>query len=143
MASVERTVTVGTPVEKVWEYLSDFTTTEDWDPPTVRTTRTSGDGGVGTTYKNVSKVLGKEREVDYVVTAYDVNRRFQLAGKANGLELVDTITFEPTVTGTSVTYHSTFRPQGVGKLASPLLPVGLKILADQVEASLHEKLAAL
>ena len=143
MASVERTVTVGTPVEKVWEYLSDFTTTEDWDPPTVRTTRTSGDGGVGTTYKNVSKVLGKEREVDYVVTAYDVNQRFQLAGKASGLELVDTITFEPTRTGTSVTYHSTFRPQGVAKLAAPLLPAGLKILADQVEASLQAKLSAL
>lgn len=143
MASVQRTVTVSTPVDKVWAYLSDFTTTEDWDPPTVETVRTSGDGGVGTTYKNVSKVLGKERQVDYVVTAFDVERRFQLAGKASGLELLDTITFEPSGTGTSVTYHSTFRPQGVAKLVSPLLPAGLKVLADQVETSLQEKLSAL
>lgn len=143
MVSVERTVTVSTPVDKVWAYLSDFTTTEDWDPPTVRTERTSGDGGVGTTYKNVSKVLGKEREVDYLVTAFDVERRFQLAGKAAGLELLDTITFAPSGEGTSVTYYSTFTPLGVAKIATPLLPVGLKILADQVEASLHARLSDL
>lgn len=143
MASVQRTVTVSTPVDKVWAYLSDFTTTEDWDPPTVRTVRTSGEGGVGTTYKNVSKVLGKEREVDYLVTAFEVERKFQLAGKASGLELLDTITFEPSGEGTSVTYHSEFRPLGAARLATPLLPVGLKILADQVEASLEAKLSAL
>jgi uncharacterized protein YndB with AHSA1/START domain len=30
MASVERTVTVSTPVGKVWPYLADFTSTEQW-----------------------------------------------------------------------------------------------------------------
>jgi len=143
MATVERTLRVSTPVEKVWAYLSDFTTTEDWDPPTVSTVRTSGDGGVGTTYKNVSKVLGKEREVSYVVTAYEVQRRFQLAGKASGLELLDTMTFEASGAGTSVTYHSEFHPRGVARLATPVLPVALKVLADRVEASLEEKLSAL
>ena len=58
MASVERTITVSQPIAKVWAYLSDFTTTEEWDPPTVSTVRRSGDGGVGTTYSNVSKFLG-------------------------------------------------------------------------------------
>jgi uncharacterized protein YndB with AHSA1/START domain len=143
MASVERTVTVSTPVEKVWAYLSDFTTTEDWDPPTVRTVRTSGNGDVGTTYQNYSKVLGKEREVSYVVTEFEVERRFQLAGKASGLELLDTITFEPSGGGTSVTYHSEFTPLGAARLVTPLLPAGLKVLADRVEASLQEKLSAL
>lgn len=54
---------------------------------------------------------------------------------------MDTITFEPA--GTSVTYHSTFLPRGIAKLASPLIPARRKILADQVEASLQEKLSAL
>ena len=49
MPSVERTVTVTQPIEKVWAYLSDFRTTEEWDPPTVSTVRTSGDGGVAFT----------------------------------------------------------------------------------------------
>jgi hypothetical protein len=40
MVQVERTVTVGTPVELVAEYLSDFAHTETWDPGTVSCTRT-------------------------------------------------------------------------------------------------------
>ena len=38
----------------MFAYLSDFTTTNEWDPGTVSTERVSGDGGVGTTYHNTS-----------------------------------------------------------------------------------------
>ena len=143
MPSVERTVTVQQPIDKVWAYLSDFTTTEEWDPPTVRTERTSGDGDVGTTYHNVSKFLGSEQDVDYVVTEYVERARLQLAGDAGSIKLLDTITFESTGDGTAVTYHAEFTPEGVAKLAGPLMPVALKILADRVAASLEEKLQAL
>ncbi len=80
MPSVERTLTVDKPIEQVWEYLSDFRTSEEWDPPTVSTERTSGDGGVGTTYRNVSKFLGNETEVAYEVTEYVERERYQLRG---------------------------------------------------------------
>lgn len=143
MPDVERTITVDQPIEKVWAYLSDFTTTEEWDPPTVSTTRTSGDGGVGTTYLNVSKFLGNETEVSYVVTKCDEQRTLQLAGDAGSLDLVDTMTFESTASGTSVTYRAEFTPHGVAKLAEPLMPLGLKFLADKVAESMHECLEAL
>jgi uncharacterized protein YndB with AHSA1/START domain len=143
MPSVERTVTVDQPIEKVWTYLSDFTTTEEWDPPTVSTVRTSGDGGVGTTYTNVSKFLGHETEVKYVVTEHVANQRLQLAGDAGSLDLLDTLTFEPTATGTSVTYHAEFSPHGAAKIVEPLMPLALKVLADKVAASMQEKLEAL
>jgi len=143
MPAVERTVTVDQPIEKVWAYLSDFRTTEEWDPPTVSTTRTRGDGGVGTTYHNVSKFLGAETEVDYIVTAYDEQRRLQLEGDAGSIKLLDTITFASTGTGTSVTYHADFEPHGAAKLAEPLMPVGLKLLADKVASSMEEHLAKL
>jgi uncharacterized protein YndB with AHSA1/START domain len=52
---LQRSVTVDASPEKVFAYLSDFTTTEEWDPGTVRCVRTSGDGGVGTVYLNTSK----------------------------------------------------------------------------------------
>jgi uncharacterized protein YndB with AHSA1/START domain len=143
MPSVERTVTTDQPIAKVWAYLSDFRNTEEWDPPTVTTTRTSGDGGVGTTYHNVSKLLGSEQEVDYVVTEYAVEQTLQLEGDAGSIKLLDTITFESTGTGTSVTYHAEFSPEGAAKLAEPLMPVALKILADKVAASMEEKLAQL
>jgi uncharacterized protein YndB with AHSA1/START domain len=59
MPKIERTMTVQKPLDQVWAYLTDFTNTEEWDPPTVSTTRISGDGGVGTVYRNVSKILGR------------------------------------------------------------------------------------
>lgn len=143
MPSVERTITVHQPVEKVWGYLSDFTTTEEWDPPTVSTVRTSGDGGVGTTYRNVSKFLGKETEAEYEVVGYEPNRRFELTGSASGMELHDTITFVSSGETTTVTYRAEMEPHGAAKLASPLLSGGLEVLGSRVSSSLEEKLAAL
>lgn len=143
MPSVERTVTVTQPVEKVWAYLSDFTNTEEWDPPTVSTVRTSGDGGVGTTYENVSKFLGKETAATYEVVRAEPNRVLELTGSASGMDLHDTITFEERDGRTAVTYHSEFLPNGMAKLASLLLDGGLELLGNRVAKSLEEKLSAL
>ncbi|HET9422715.1 MAG TPA: SRPBCC family protein [Nocardioides sp.] len=148
MASVERTITVSQPIGKVWAYLSDFTNTEEWDPPTVSTVRNSGEGGVGTTYSNVSKFLGHETETQYVVTEHEVGSLLQLEGDAGSVKVLDTITFASSsdVAGnglTTVTYRSEFRPVGAAKLVEPLLPPALKILGDKVAASLEKRLSAL
>lgn len=145
MAHVERTLTTSTDIHTVWDYLTDFRTTEEWDPPTVSTERTSGDGGVGTTYHNVSSFLGSQSEVDYVVSAVEPLERFEIRGDAGrSLDLHDTITFERLPEGgTRVTYRAEFRTHGAAKLAEPLLPPGLKVLGDKVAASMQEHLDAL
>ncbi len=144
MPDVQRTVTVDKPIDVVWDYLKDFRTTEEWDPPTVSTVRTSGDGGVGTTYHNVSKILGSEQEVDYVVTDYVERERLQLKGDAGSIDLLDTITLAIAPDGrTAVTYHAEFTPTGAAKLATPLMPAALKVLADKVADSLEEHLRKL
>jgi hypothetical protein len=137
-------VSVSTPLAKVWPYLSDFTNTEDWDPPTVTTRRTSGDGGVGTTYLNVSKILGSEQEAHYRVVRRDEEALLELEGESGSVRLHDTITFAATPDGgTEVTYRAEFKPSGVGKLAAPLLPAPLKILGDQVAKTLADRLEKL
>lgn len=143
MPSVERTITVEKPVESVWTYLTDFTTTEQWDPPTVSTERTSGDGGVGTTYHNVSRMLGREVEVDYEVVRFEPYEVFELTGSANGMSLRDTITFQSGEDTTTVTYRSEFSPHGVTKLASPVIAGGIEVLGSKVAASLEKHLLAL
>ncbi|GAA4825627.1 SRPBCC family protein [Nocardioides caeni] len=143
MSSVERTITVDRPVEAVWTYLTDFSTTEQWDPPTVSTVRTSGDGGVGTTYRNVSKVLGHEATVDYEVVAYEPYERFELVGSASGLDLHDTMSFSSDGTSTTVTYRAEFTPRGAAKLATPLIAGGIEVLGSRVASSLEEHLLAL
>jgi len=143
MPSVERTVRVPRPLASVWSYLTDFTTTEEWDPPTVTTVRTSGDGGVGTTYRNVSSFLGHETEVEYEVVAFVPHELFELTGSASGVDLRDTIRFAEDAGETTVTYRSEITPRGAGKLAAPLVKGGLELLAAKVAASLEERLLLL
>lgn len=133
MAHVERSIVVQKPLDRVWDYLTDFTNTEEWDPPTVSTTRLSGDGGVGTVYRNVSKMLGNEVEIDYTVSAVDPMSRFEVKGKTSHVDLHDTITFDSDGTTTVVTYRAEIKPEGAAKLAEPLLPLGLKKLGDEAE----------
>ena len=58
------------PLDAVFDYLSDFTTTTEWDPGTVTTVRQHGDGGVGTTYLNTSTFLGRKTQLTYVVDEF-------------------------------------------------------------------------
>lgn len=141
MASVERVITTAAPIDKVFAYLVDFTHTEEWDPPTVRTTRTSGDGGVGTTYHNVTKILGSEQEAEYRVVRCEQNAVFELEGESGSVQLHDTIHFASTPEGgTEVKYHAEFKPTGVSKLAEPLLPAALKVLGDKTADQMRERL---
>ena len=57
-----RIVVVEQPLAAVFDYLSDFTTTTQWDPGTVTTVRQHGNGGIGTTYLNTSHFSAGRRD---------------------------------------------------------------------------------
>lgn len=144
MNHIERTVTVDKPAERVWDYLADFRSTNDWDPGTVRTELTSGDGGPGTTYHNTSKFLGKETEIVYTVTEVEPGRRIKLQGDNPSVTTYDTITVEAAPGGgTSVTYRAEFELHGLAKVADPVMGLPLKKLGDDAEASLQKALDGL
>src|SRR5450432_260569 len=105
---LRRTVVTDKPLGAVFDYLSDFTTTTEWDPGTVTTVRQQGDGGVGTTYLNTSQFLGRTSELTYVVRELVDRERIQLRGENKTLTAVDTITFRPVPSGTEVTYAAEF-----------------------------------
>jgi polyketide cyclase/dehydrase/lipid transport protein len=125
----------------VWEYLSDFRSTNDWDPGTVLTERTSGDGGAGTTYRNTSKFLGRETELEYTVTEVVPGRRITLEGRNKSVTSRDTITVDPTPAGgTVVTYLAEIELHGVAAVGTPVLDLPLKKLGDDAERSLTRAL---
>jgi len=132
---VERTFIVPRPAEQVFDYLSDFTTTNEWDPGTVETTRTSGDGGVGTTYANTSEFMGRKTDLAYETLAHERPHRVQFRGKNKTATATDTMTFATAGDGTStqVTYHADFAFAFPINLVAPLLMRGkLDTLADEV-----------
>jgi hypothetical protein len=105
---LERIVHTDRPVDVVFGYLSDFTTTNEWDPGTVRTTRESGDGGVGTVYKNVTRFAGRETELLYTVVDLEPGRRIALEGRNKTVTAHDLMTFREVDGGTEVTYVADF-----------------------------------
>jgi NAD(P)-dependent dehydrogenase (short-subunit alcohol dehydrogenase family) len=140
---IRRTVAVAKPVDVVFDYLSDFTTTTEWDPGTVRTVRASGDGGVGTEYVNTSRFLGRTTELRYVVQEFAAPRRIRLRGENATVRADDTMTFTPLEDGTEVTYTAEFAFKGVSRYLAALLRPAFRGLGDRAEAGLRTALAAL
>jgi carbon monoxide dehydrogenase subunit G len=140
---LQRSVETTASPAAVFAYLSDFTTTEQWDPGTVRTQLVSGDGGVGTTYHNVSKFMGRETELTYEVVEHRPDSRFALRGENSSVVAHDTMDIAPLGEGSRVTYTADFEFKGLGKVVAPLLKPALKKLGDEAERGLRDNLAKL
>jgi uncharacterized protein YndB with AHSA1/START domain len=143
MTTIERTITVAKPLDRVFAYLSDFTTTTEWDPGTVRTVRVDGDGGVGTQYKNTSKFAGRETELVYVVERLVPNEVISLRGENKSVVAHDTMTFTERGASTEVLYVAEFDFKGVAKYVAPLLGPAFKKLGDDAEKGMTEALGRL
>ena len=135
-----RTVVVEQPLGAVFDYLSDFTTTTQWDPGTVTTVRQHGNGGIGTTYLNTSTFPGRKTRLIYVVDEFVDRRLIRLRGQNKTVIAVDTMTFRPVVSGTEVTYTADFTFKGLPRFAAPLLKPAVERLGDQAEAGLRKAL---
>ena len=71
----------GPRIEDVFDFLSDFENTEQWDPGTIETRRVSGDGGLGTTYRNRSQFMKREVELEYETIGYERPTSFVCRGR--------------------------------------------------------------
>jgi carbon monoxide dehydrogenase subunit G len=137
---LRRTVVVDKPLAAVFDYLSDFTTTTEWDPGTVTTVRRDGDGGVGTSYLNTSQFLGRLTELTYVVGERVERRLIRLRGENKTLTAVDTMTFRSVPSGTEVTYSAEFTFKGASRFVAPLLRPAFERLGNEAEAGMREAL---
>jgi len=140
---VQKTVVADKPLDAVFGYLSDFTTTTDWDPGTVTTVRQHGDGGVGTTYLNTSRFLGRTTQLTYIVRDFIPGKRIQLRGENKTVIAVDTMTFRDVDAATEVTYTAEFTFKGPSRLLAPLLKPAFERLGNEAEAGLREALTRL
>ncbi|WP_228552111.1 SRPBCC family protein, partial [Mumia zhuanghuii] len=144
MVAVSRTLTVAKPLDEVFSYLSDFTSTEQWDPGTVETTRLSGDGGLGTRYRNVSKFLGKRVELTYETTRLEPDAVFEVTGRNDSVTTKDEILFASTPAGTEIRYTADFTFHGaVAKVPDAVLRLPLERLADKTVRQMEDTLAGL
>ena len=143
MTTIERTVTSPAPPEKVFPYLVDFRNAEEWDSGTISCERVSGDGGVGTVYRNVSTFAGNTVELDYTVEEV-AEPRFVIVGRNATATGHDTVTVTPTPDGGSeVLYRAEFTFTGLARFAGPVMKPLLERLGDRTAEQLEGALGRL
>jgi carbon monoxide dehydrogenase subunit G len=140
---LQRIVTVRKPLDTVFAYLSDFTTTTEWDPGTVKTVRISGDGTFGTEYLNTSTFAGRQTQLTYTVVDLVPNRQIALRGENKTVIAHDTMTFRETGSDTEVTYTADFTFKGITRLIAPLMRPAFTRLGNEAEAGMAAALERL
>ncbi|NYE36150.1 carbon monoxide dehydrogenase subunit G [Nocardioides cavernae] len=138
MPSITRTFTTTASPEAAYAYLADFRNAEAWDPGTRTCERTAGDGGPGTTYRNVSSFLGREVELTYTAAELVAPARVRLHGTNAGFEGDDVFDVRTSGAGAEVTYTAHMSFSGLSRLASPLVQAHLPVLARKTVDQLRD-----
>jgi uncharacterized membrane protein len=139
--SFDRHVTVQAPAPDVYDYLADFSTTNEWDPRAQETVLTSGAGEVGTSYDVDVRFLGRTTRMTYTITELHPRERIEWVGRNRHVRAHDTITVREVGPAESrVDYRATFDYPGIPGPLARLLQLPLKRLCDEAQQGLQETL---
>lgn len=143
MAHYQASIDVQQPRDEVFAYLSDFSTTQEWDPGVVEAERLNNQPvQAGTEFRLVAEFLGRKNELTYRIVEYEPPHAVTFLGENASVVSRDRITFEPSADGgTHVTYDAKLDLKGVLKIADPLLGLAFNRVGDRALAGLTQKLA--
>jgi carbon monoxide dehydrogenase subunit G len=140
---VERTFDVGRSPDVVVEYLKDFAHAEEWDPGKKSCVQvTPGPVMVGTRWRNVSELRGRDTELSYELARLEGDR-ITFVGTNKTATSKDDITVRPSGAGSAVTYRAEVELHGLAKIAQPLLSREFERLADVTRDKLIRTIAGL
>ena len=141
MAHYRASIEIQQPREEVFAYLSDFSTTREWDPGVVEAERLNGQAvGEGTEFRLVAEFLGRKNELTYRIVEYDPPHAVTFLGENATVVSRDRITFDSTAEGTRVTYDADLALKGLLRIADPLLALAFDRVGDRALAGLRRTL---
>jgi carbon monoxide dehydrogenase subunit G len=131
------------PPAETFEYLSDFSTTEEWDPGVVTAERL-GDApiGKGTEFRVVADFLGRKAALTYRIVQFEPGTDVTLRGENATVVSLDRITCEPSNGGTRVTYDADLALKGPLRIADPLLGLAFDRVGDRALDGLRDTLGS-
>lgn len=135
MFQVQVSIVINRPLEEVFAFLSDLENNLKWRTEMIEAKKTSaGPIGVGTTYRMINNLFGRQIEGEAVVTEYELHWKYATVNKS-GLPIKTQRTFEPVEVGARVTFSVETELGGLFKLAEPLLAsIGKRRLAADAAA---------
>ena len=131
MARYHATVETERSPQEVFAYLSDFSTTKEWDPGVREAARIGRRTGQGAEFALVATFLGRDTQLTYTVIEYDPPRAVTFLADNASVVSRDRITFEPVGTGTRVSYDAVLTLKGLMRVADPLLAIAFKRVGDR------------
>ncbi|MGO9249262.1 MAG: SRPBCC family protein [Solirubrobacteraceae bacterium] len=143
MAHYNASVDTSRPPEEMFAYLSDFSSTREWDPGVIEAERLgNAPVGEGSEFRLVAVFLGRQTPLTYRIVEYDPPHAVTFRGESSTVVSLDRITFESSEQGTRITYDADLALKGPFKLADPLLGVAFKRVGDRALAGLRKTVGA-
>lgn len=141
MTLLHETVDVARPVEDVFAYISDFTTTVEWDS-TAQSARklTRGPIDVGTQFEVVCALPVGSVTLLYTIKRLLPGKLIELNGSGRFFDVLDTITLAPTKTGTRIDYRAQFTFKPLVAPIAALSGAGMRRMGSESVASLGRAL---
>jgi hypothetical protein len=123
--------------EDTFAYLSDFSTTAEWDPGVLEAERL-GEAPVreGTEFRLVAIFLGRKIPLIYRIIEYDPPSAVTFRGESSTVLSLDRIVFEPSRGGTRIVYDADLALKGAFKLADPLLRLAFRRVGNRALSGL-------
>jgi hypothetical protein len=122
MAKIEGQITIGRPVEVVFDYVADQTNEPKYNPRMVRVERqTTGPIGKGTRFRSAVRSGGRTAEMLIENTGYDRPRLLASTTTMKQMDIAYTLKFEPVADGTQMRWSGEVQPKGGLRLLGPLI----------------------
>jgi hypothetical protein len=122
MAKIEGEITIGRPVEVVFDYVADQTNEPQYNPNMVRAELdTAGPIGKGTRFRSSVRSAGRTAEMLITIKGYDRPRLLASATTMKQLDIEYTLKFDPVPEGTRIQWSGEVRPKGGLRLMGPLV----------------------
>jgi len=141
MIRVESSIRIERAADDVFAYIANFDNNPDWQSGMVSARYTSEPPlGVGSTYAQVAKFLGRRVESNFAVVAYEPGRLVKITSTSGSFPITVTRSVEPAENGSLVHALVEGDASGFYKVAGPLMRRMVQRSVDSDYASLKELL---
>jgi uncharacterized membrane protein len=121
-SEVTAQVVIGRPIEDVFKFIKDMNGHAEWQTGVIESRVTSEGGvGVGSTYRYVTHMLGREIRTEGEVTTCDPEEGFFYRSTVAPFQIEGGYTFEKANGGTKVTQKLVANIEGFFRLAKPIV----------------------
>jgi len=122
MARIEESIEIKRPVDKVFAYTTDANNWSKWQSFILQAEQTSqGPMNVGTSFKGVSRMMGRSMKWTAIATEYESNKKWGKNITCGSMAIEEHVIYNLVQGGTTFTIVYDMKAGGFLKLLSPVM----------------------